>query len=148
MAGGIMKRNGNGRGGRFAQNAEINVTPMVDVMLVLLVIFMVTAPMLTVGVPVDLPQAAAPSIPEDQTPVEVTVQKDGTIYVQENKVTIDNLMPLLMAVTESNPDTRIYVRGDANATYAQIMQVMGQVTSAGFKKVALVALPPTTASRR
>lgn len=141
MAGGLMKRGGGGRGGRFAPNAEINVTPMVDVMLVLLVIFMITAPMLTVGVPVDLPHTNAPSIPDDKAPVEITVQKDGTIYVQENKVALDNLMPLLMAVTDSNPETRIYVRGDGNVTYGQIMQVMGAITSAGFKKVALVALP-------
>ncbi len=147
MAGGLVKRS-SGRGGRFAPNAEINVTPMVDVMLVLLVIFMVTAPMLTVGVPVDLPRANAPTIPEDRTPVEITVQRDGTIYVQENKVSLDNLTPLLMAVTDSNPDTRIYVRGDGAITYGQIMQVMGLVTAAGFKKVALVALPPTTATRR
>jgi biopolymer transport protein TolR len=146
MAGGLMKR-GGGRNGRYTPNAEINVTPMVDVMLVLLVIFMVTAPMLTVGVPVDLPQANAPNIPEDRTPVEITVQKDGTIYVQENKVTMDNLMPLLLAVTDSNPETRIYVRGDAGISYGQMMQVMGEITTAGFKKVGLVALPAATASR-
>lgn len=129
------------RGERFAPNSQINVTPMVDVMLVLLVIFMVTAPMLTVGVPVELPKANAPAIPDDRTPVEVTVKKDGTVYVQENVVTPDNLVPLLMAVTDSNPETRIYVRGDSGLTYGAMMAVMGQITSAGFRKVALVALP-------
>ncbi len=130
-----------GKNGRYMPVAEINVTPMVDVMLVLLVIFMVAAPMLTVGVPVDLPRTNAPVVPNQTTPVEITVQKDGTVFVQEQQVSVDNLVPLLMAVTESNPDTRIYVRGDGNLTYAQIMTVMGNITSAGFKKVALVALP-------
>lgn len=143
MAASLMRK---GKNGRYTRNAEINVTPMVDVMLVLLVIFMVTAPMLTVGVPVDLPQASAPAIPDEKTPVEVTVQKDGSIYVQENKVDLDKLMPLLMAVTDSNPDARIYVRGDASISYGQIMQVMGEITSAGFKKVALVALPQQSSS--
>lgn len=145
MAGGLVRRK---RGERFSPNSQINVTPMVDVMLVLLVIFMVTAPMLTVGVPVELPKANAPSIAEDHTPVEITVQKDGTVYVQENVVTRDNLVPLLMAVTDSNPETRIFVRGDAGITYGAIMDVMGQITSAGFRKVALVALPAATGGRR
>ena len=137
-----------GKGGRYEQNSQINVTPMVDVMLVLLVIFMVTAPMLTVGVPVDLPRANAPVVPDQKAPVEITIQKDGSIYVQEKAVSLDNLVPLLTAVTDSNPETRIYVRGDAGISYGQIMQVMGNVTSAGFKKVALVALPPSGSSRR
>lgn len=140
-----MKR---GKGGRYEQNSQINVTPMVDVMLVLLVIFMVTAPMLTVGVPVDLPRANAPVVPDQKAPVEITIQKDGSVYVQERAVSLDNLVPLLTAVTDSNPETRIYVRGDASISYGQIMQVMGNVTSAGFKKVALVALPPSGGSRR
>ena len=140
-----MKR---GKGGRYEQNSQINVTPMVDVMLVLLVIFMVTAPMLTVGVPVDLPRANAPVVPDQKAPVEITIQKDGSIYVQEKAVSLDNLVPLLTAVTDSNPETRIYVRGDAGISYGQIMQVMGNVTSAGFKKVALVALPTSGGSRR
>ena len=142
MGAGASRRGGrNGRG--YVPMAEINVTPMVDVMLVLLVIFMVTAPMLTVGVPVDLPRTNAPVVPDQQTPVEITVQKDGAIFVQEQPVAVDNLVPLLMAVTESNPETRIYVRGDSSLSYGQMMQVMGNITSAGFKKVALVALPPS-----
>ena len=144
MSSGASRR---GKNGRYMPVAEINVTPMVDVMLVLLIIFMVAAPMLTVGVPVDLPRTNAPVVPDQQAPVEITVQKDGTIYVQENVVTVDNLVPLLMAVTESNPETRIYVRGDAGLTYGQMMQVMGNVTAAGFKKVALVALPPSGGGR-
>jgi len=146
MAGGLQGR--KGRGERYAPKAEINVTPMVDVMLVLLVIFMVTAPMLTVGVPVELPKTNAPAIPDDRTPVEVSVKKDGTIYVQEKEVTLDNLVPLLMAVTDSNPDTRIFVRGDAGLTYGQMMQVMGNITASGFKKVALVALPPGPSAQK
>ena len=142
MAGGIIKRSGK-RG--YTPMAEINVTPFVDVMLVLLIIFMVAAPMLTVGVPVELPQANAPTIPDDRTPVEVTVQKDGTVFVQEKQVTMDNLVPLLLAVTESNPEARVYVRGDSGLQYGVMMQVMGAITSAGFKKVGLVALPPAPA---
>ncbi len=140
MAGPLLKRSG-GRNGRFVPMAEINVTPMVDVMLVLLIIFMVAAPMLTVGVPVDLPKASAPAIPDDKTPIEVTVQKDGVLFVQEKQVDLDGLVPLLNAVTESNPDARIYIRGDTNLAYGDMMQVMGAITLAGFKKVALVALP-------
>lgn len=146
MAGGLLKRGTGAR--KYAPNAEINVTPMVDVMLVLLIIFMVTAPMLTVGVPVELPKANAPAIPDDRTPVEISIKRDGTIYVQERVVTLDNLVPLLMAVTESNKDTRLYVRGDAKLDYGQIMGVMGAITSAGFKKVALVALPPGATAQR
>ena len=142
MAGGIIKRSGK-RG--YTPMAEINVTPFVDVMLVLLIIFMVAAPMLTVGVPVELPEANAPTIPDDRTPVEVTVQKDGTVFVQEKQVTMDNLVPLLLAVTESNPEARVYVRGDSGLQYGVMMQVMGAITSAGFKKVGLVALPPAPA---
>lgn len=138
-----------GSGGRkYAPMAEINVTPMVDVMLVLLIIFMVAAPMLTVGVPVDLPKANASVIPDEKTPVEVTVQKSGQIFVQEREVSIDNLIPILMAVTESNPEARIYVRGDAGITYGQLMEVMGNINGAGFKKVALVALPGSSAAKR
>ncbi len=139
MAGGLMKRGTGGR--KYPANAEINVTPMVDVMLVLLVIFMVTAPMLTVGVPVELPKVNAPAIPDDRTPVEISIKRDGTIYVQEKPVSFDNLIPLLMAVTESNQDVRLFVRGDAKLDYGEIMKVMGSITAAGFKKVALVALP-------
>lgn len=151
MAGGLIKRSsaGRGRGGRssYTPVAEINVTPMVDVMLVLLVIFMVAAPMLTVGVPVDLPKAAAPSIPDDKTPVEVTIQKDGSIFVQEKQIDMDGLVPLLQAVTESNPEARIYIRGDDGLSYGQMMQVMGAITLAGFNKVALVALPNPSAKK-
>jgi len=99
-------------------------------------------------VPVELPKTNAPAIPDDRTPVEVSVKKDGTIYVQEKEVTLDNLVPLLMAVTDSNPDTRIFVRGDAGLTYGQMMQVMGNITASGFKKVALVALPPGPSAQK
>jgi biopolymer transport protein TolR len=140
-----MRRGGGRlrRGGNYKPLAEINVTPFVDVMLVLLIIFMVAAPMLTVGVPVELPRTPASVIPEDSTPVEISVQKNGKIFVQEKEVEIDNLVPLLQAVTESNPEARIYIRGDGGLTYNQMMQVMGRVTGAGFKKVGLVALPPS-----
>jgi biopolymer transport protein TolR len=146
MAGGLLKRGSGSR--KYVPQAEINVTPLVDVMLVLLIIFMVAAPMLTVGVPVELPKTNAPAIPDDRTPVEISVKRDGTIYVQEKEVSVDNLVPLLMAVTDSNPDTRIYIRGDAGLTYGQMMTVMGNITAAGFKKVALVALPPGVTAQR
>jgi len=137
------RRRGGRNGGNHVPRAEINVTPMVDVMLVLLVIFMITAPMLTVGVPVELPRTPAAPIPEDRTPIEITVQKTGKIFVQEKEVEIDNLVTLLQAVTESNPEARIFVRGDSGLSYGQMMQVMGRITEGGFKKVGLVALPPT-----
>lgn len=140
MGMGAAKRRSHKKG--YMPLAEINVTPFVDVMLVLLVIFMITAPMLTVGVPVELPRTPAPAIPDSRTPVEITVQKTGKVFVQEKEVPLDNLVALLTAITEGNAEARIYIRGDAGLSYGQMMQVMGRVTDAGFKKVGLVALPP------
>jgi biopolymer transport protein TolR len=126
---------------RAAAMSEINVTPLVDVMLVLLIVFMVAAPLLTVGVPVDLPRSNAPAIAEQTEPLVVSVNAQGEIFVQEQKVEIANLVPLLQAIIGEKPDQRIFVRGDANLNYGRIMQVMGEVTKAGYKRVALVALP-------
>ena len=127
--------------------SEINVTPFVDVMLVLLVVFMVTAPLLTVGVPVDLPQTRAPNISEPEEPLVITVTLDGAIHVQETAVVLDELVPLLVAITDANPEARIFVRGDRELAYGRVMEVMGSVTAAGFSRVALVAeLPPGAAT--
>ncbi|MBA3814367.1 MAG: protein TolR [Alphaproteobacteria bacterium] len=122
--------------------AEINVTPMVDVMLVLLIIFMVTAPLLTVGVPVDLPKTNASAMGEQDKPLTVTVDSNGTIYLQETPLELTVLVPRLVAITGSNPEARIYVRGDKGISYGQVMEVMGAINAAGFKKVALISELP------
>jgi len=132
------------RGGRLGYRnrrrpmSEINVTPMVDVMLVLLVIFMVTAPLLTVGVTVDLPKTKASVISGEDEPLAVTIDKQGRVFLQETALDIDALVPRLMAITGNNPDIRIFVRGDKAVDYGRVMQVMGIVNAAGFRKVALI----------
>lgn len=118
--------------------AEINVTPMVDVMLVLLIIFMVSAPLLTVGVPIDLPQTSANPLNEEKEPLTITVNAKNEVFLQETAVDIDELAPRLIAITNSGYDERIYVRGDRNVNYGAVMRVMGSLSSAGFKRVALV----------
>src|SRR6476661_951047 len=128
--------------GRYRPMSEINVTPLVDVMLVLLVVFMVTAPLLTVGVPVELPQTQAPPINEPKEPLTITVNKEGAVYIQETTVTIENLVPRLQGITGSNPDAVLYVRGDKEINYGRVLEVMSLVTAAGFHKVSLVAEAP------
>ena len=127
---------------RYRPLSEINVTPFVDVMLVLLIVFMVTAPLLTVGVPVDLPKTQAQSIADPDEPLVISVNAEGQIYIQDTEVELNKLVPRLRAITESKPDTRIFVRGDRAIAYGRIMQVMGTVNSAGFKRVALIAELP------
>lgn len=124
--------------------AEINVTPLVDVMLVLLVIFMVTAPLLTVGVPVDLPKTNASPMNEKDDPLTITVDAKGILYLQETPLELEVLVPRLVAITGSNPEARIYVRGDKGISYGRVMEVMGAISSAGFTKVALLSELPTT----
>jgi biopolymer transport protein TolR len=136
MAGGII--NGNGGRQRYKPMADINVTPMVDVMLVLLVIFMVAAPLLTVGVPVDLPQTKAPAINEQKEPLVISVNAEGKLFLQNTEVGDDELVPRLQAITKNNPDADIYVRGDRAINYGRVMEVMGMVASAGFSKVSLI----------
>ena len=131
-------------GGRYRPMSDINVTPLVDVMLVLLVVFMVTAPLLTVGVPVDLPQTQAPPINEPKEPLVITVNRDGAIFIQEASVPVDSLVPKLQAITGSNPDAVLYVRGDKEINYGRVLEVMSLVSSAGFRKVSLVAEAPKT----
>jgi biopolymer transport protein TolR len=122
--------------------AEINVTPMVDVMLVLLIIFMVSAPLLTVGVPIDLPQTKAASLDQaDKEPLAVSVNTKGQVFLQNSEIKIDELVPKLQAIAAargSNNDERIYVRGDRNVEYGTVMKVMGRLSAAGFRRVALV----------
>jgi biopolymer transport protein TolR len=146
MAGGIISgRGGGGRGGRrsnYRPMADINVTPLVDVMLVLLIVFMVAAPLLTVGVPVDLPQTQAPAINEQKEPLVITVNAEGKIYLQETEVANEQLVPRLQAITQNNPTASIYVRGDRAINYGRVLEVMGQVSAAGFSKVSLIAEMP------
>ena len=121
--------------------SEINVTPFVDVMLVLLIIFMVTAPLLTVGVQVDLPEAAADSLPDDQEPLTISINSKGEIYIQEHQVTYQKMVPKLLAIAKNRTDTRIYVRGDKNINYGRVLEIMGTLSGAGFSKVALISEP-------
>src|SRR5438874_947845 len=120
--------------------AEINVTPMVDVMLVLLIIFMVSAPLLTVGVPIDLPQTQAKSLDQDKEPLAISVNVKGQVFLQETEIGVDELVPKLKAITEARggADERIYVRGDRQVDYGAVMKVMGRLSAAGFRRVALV----------
>ena len=134
----------SGGGGRRSRRkpvmAEINVTPMVDVMLVLLIIFMVSAPLLTVGVPIDLPQSQAKSLDQDKEPLTVSVNDKGQIFLQNSEIASDDLIPKMLAVADARGgvETRVYVRGDKKVDYGTMMQVMGRLSSAGFHRVALV----------
>jgi biopolymer transport protein TolR len=132
---------GSRRGRRKAAvMAEINVTPMVDVMLVLLIIFMVSAPLLTVGVPLDLPQTQAKSLDQDQKPLQLSVDVNGKVFINDTEVPIGELVPKLKAITEARAgmDERIYLRADKKAGYGTVAKVMGQLSGAGFKRLALV----------
>ncbi|MDP6031374.1 MAG: protein TolR [Alphaproteobacteria bacterium] len=129
----------------FPPMSEINVTPMVDVMLVLLVIFMVTAPLLTVGVPVDLPKTKAAVLTEAEEPLVISLNAEGKIFLQETETDLDGLVPRLQAITENKADTRIFVRGDKAIAYGRVMELMGRVASAGFSRVALIAENPLSA---
>jgi biopolymer transport protein TolR len=129
------------RGGRRkAVMAEINVTPMVDVMLVLLIIFMVSAPLLTVGVPLDLPQTQAKSLEQDKTPLQLSVDIKGKIFINDTEVAIADLIPKLKAITDARGgfDERIFMRADKKADYGTVARVMGALSGAGFKRLALV----------
>lgn len=133
-------RGGGGRGRRGRKKAvmsEINITPMVDVMLVLLIIFMVAAPMMTVGVPIDLPQTAANEMPSQTQPVTVAVTPEGVVYVDEDIVAEADLISTLTGLNTS-PDDRIFLRGDTTADYGSVMRVMGILSSAGFTKIGLI----------
>ncbi len=118
--------------------SEINVTPFVDVMLVLLIVFMVTAPLLTVGIKVDLPKVKATALTDIKDPIEITVKLDGEVYIGESKVEVENLIPRLNAITEQNTEARIYIRGDRVVAYGRVMEIMSIINSAGYIKVALI----------
>ena len=149
MGGGIAKgapggrRRGRGAGRSRAQPmAEINVTPFVDVMLVLLIIFMVAAPLLTVGVPIQLPETAAEPLPNEQeAPLTVTVTADGRVAIQETEVAPDELIPRLRAILAEREDRTLYLRGDAGVAYGRVMEVMGALNAAGFRDIGLVTEP-------
>lgn len=123
---------------RIRPMAEINVTPFVDVMLVLLIVFMVTAPLLTVGVPVDLPKTHAQALSQDREPLSVSVRRDGSIYLQNTPVREDDLVPRLTAIAANGYDQRIFVRGDRSVDYGRVMQVMALISAAGFTHIGLV----------
>nr|WP_245263302.1 protein TolR [Azorhizobium doebereinerae] len=137
-AGGAWQSRRSRRRRSGAVMAEINVTPMVDVMLVLLIVFMVAAPMLTVGVPLDLPQTQAKSMNQDKDPLTISVNGKGQIFLQETEIKLDELVAKLQAIAQNGYEERIFVRGDKTVNYGTVMQVMGRLSAAGFKKVALV----------
>jgi biopolymer transport protein TolR len=118
--------------------SQINVTPMVDVMLVLLVIFMITAPLLKVGVPVNLPKTKAKALPEDQTPLSVTINKEEKIFVQNTEISLEKLIPKLISISKNRNDRKIFIRADKVLSYGKVVEVMAIITSAGFNKIALV----------
>jgi biopolymer transport protein TolR len=134
-------RPGGGRRSRARRHSpmhEINVTPFVDVMLVLLIVFMVTAPLLTVGVPLELPETKGQQLQTSKEPLTISVQRDGKVYIQESEVTLDEIAPKLRAIAKSGYEEQIFVRGDKGIDYGTVMRVMGRIKSAGFTKVSLV----------
>ncbi|MBN8649342.1 MAG: protein TolR [Caulobacterales bacterium] len=140
MAGGLRTRHGKRRRRLMG---EINVTPFVDVTLVLLIIFMVAAPLLTVGVPVDLPKTEAKSLPNDQEPISITVLNDGRIFLQKSETQFDNLLPQIQAIAGNSFERRIFIRADGEAAYGKVMQVMARVNAAGYRNLGLVTDPIT-----
>ncbi len=144
MSSEFIARQAGKRRRAYQPMSEINVTPFVDVMLVLLIVFMVTAPLLTVGVPIDLPKTKAQPLTQPEEPLVISVDAEGTIYIQDTSVPLDSLIPRLVAITENKPDTRIFLRGDRTVKYGRMMQVMGRVNAAGFTRVALLAELPDT----
>lgn len=143
MGAGVAKRSGGGRRGRgrgrAAAMAEINITPMVDVMLVLLIIFMVAAPLLTVGVPIELPKTAANALPtEQQEPLTITMTVDGLLLIQNTEVAGDELIPKLAAIAAERTDNKVFLRADGGVPYARVAQVMGALNAGGFNSIGLV----------
>jgi biopolymer transport protein TolR len=144
MGAAVEARSGGGRRrSRFRQRADINVTPLVDVMLVLLIIFMVTAPLLTVGVEVQLPRTQAQNLSADQEPLTVTIQSDGTIFVQETETLLEELTGRLTAVAQTGYEERIFIRADTATDYGVVAAVLAQMQAAGFTNFALVNDPTT-----
>jgi len=141
MGHGRTNRGMRGRRGRRELNARINVTPLVDVMLVLLIVFMIAAPLLSVGVPVELPKTDAKSLPSEQEPLTITVDREGKIYLQETEVTLEELTPRLTALAVNGYEERIYLRGDENGSYGPVIKVMASINAAGFTNIGLVTDP-------
>jgi len=146
----LMGSSGRDRGRRGRRSrrsrltAEINVTPLVDVMLVLLIVFMIAAPLLSVGVPVELPKTDAKSLPSQQEPITITVDADGLIYMgDDTQIQLDDLAPRLIAIAANGYDERIYLRADADSDYGAVMKVMARVNAAGFSNLGLVTDPIT-----
>jgi len=135
------KLSGSG-GGKYTveANSDINVTPFVDIMLVLLIIFMVSAPLLTVGVPIDLPDTQAKAMNADTQPITVSVNSEGKIFLQETEIPIEEVVPKLQAIAKTGYEERIFVRGDKAADYGTVMKVMARISAAGFKNIGLVTL--------
>jgi biopolymer transport protein TolR len=151
MAGGVIQQNARGGRRRHRPLAEINVTPLVDVMLVLLIVFMVTAPLLTTGVHVDLPKSkAAPLSQSDDKPLEISIDAKGQIFLQETPIELAQLVPRLDAISQENHDAKIYIRGDRANSWGTMMEVLGAVGGAGYSKVGLVSNPSAdgTAAKR
>lgn len=142
-SGGGRRRRGSRRhgGASAGRMSDINVTPFVDVMLVLLIVFMVAAPLLTAGVPIDLPKTTANPLNEDREPLSVTVAADGKIYLQETETPQDQIIPRLLAISENGYDQRIFLRGDKTVDYGRIMEVMTMLNTAGFTRIGLVTDP-------
>jgi biopolymer transport protein TolR len=143
MGSGGSGRGGRGHGRRGRQHglmSEINVTPMVDVMLVLLIIFMVAAPLLTVGVPIDLPDTQAKAMNADTQPITVSINDTGKVYLQETEIPIEEVVGKLQAISKTGYDERIFVRGDKTADYGTVMKVMARISAAGYKNIGLVTL--------
>ena len=124
------------------QISEINVTPMVDVMLVLLIVFMITAPLLTVGVSVDLPKSNAKPITENDEPLVISIKADGALFIQETLTDENQLIPRLIAITQAKADQKIFIRADQSLNYGDVMTIMGKIAAAGFKRVALLTKQP------
>jgi len=133
-------RRGRRRGHRMQPMSEINVTPFVDVMLVLLIIFMVAAPLLTVGVPIDLPETDASALNSQTQPITISVDQNGSVYLQETEIPLDEIVAKLKAIATAGYQERIYVRGDRNADYGTVMKVMARISSAGYRNLGLVTL--------
>ncbi len=147
MAASIQRRPRRGGAASYRKSthmpmSEINVTPFVDVMLVLLVIFMVTAPLLTVGVEVNLPKTQAGNISGSDEPLAITVKADGAVFLQDTAVEMETLVPRLNAISGANPDARIFIRGDSATNYGRVMEVMGTINAAGYSRVALITAAP------
>ena len=138
---------GGGRGGRRRSrrggrlNAEINVTPLVDVMLVLLIVFMIAAPLLSVGVPIELPKTDAKALPSQQEPITITVDFEGGVFIQDEEILLDDLATRLIAVSTNGYEERIYLRGDRDTDYGEVMKVMARINTAGFTNIGLVTDP-------